>query len=76
MILSKIVVERLDEANNVILSKQGKDYYGKEVEAIRSIEVAVKEITLKLLKDNIEKNKEYFIGVHIIKYHINNSHNC
>ena len=28
-----------------------------------------------ILKDNIEKNKEYFIGGHVIKYHINNLHN-
>ena len=75
MILSKIVGDRLDEVNNVVLSKQGKDYYGKEVEALRSIEVAVKEKSLKLLKDNIEKNKEFFFGDHVIKYHINNLHN-
>ena len=75
MILSKIVGDRLDEVNNVILSKQGKDYYGKEVEALRSIEVAVKEKSLKLLKDNIEKNKEFFFSDHVIKYHINNLHN-
>ena len=75
MILSKIVGDRLDEVNNVVLSKQGKDYYGKEVEALRSIELAVKEKSLKLLKDNIEKNKEFFFGDHVIKYHINNLHN-
>jgi 26S proteasome regulatory subunit N6 len=75
MILSKIVGDRLDEVNNVVLSKQGKDYYGKEVEALRSIEVAVKEKSLKLLKDNIEKNKEFFFSDHVIKYHINNLHN-
>ena len=33
MILSKIVGDHLEEVNNVVLSKQGKDYYGKEVEA-------------------------------------------
>ena len=47
MILSKIVGDRLNEVNNVVLSKQGKDYYAKEVEDLRSIEVAVKGKSLK-----------------------------
>ena len=74
MILSKIVGDHLDEVNNVVLSKQGKDYYGKEVEALRSIESAVKEKSIKLLKENIDKNIEYFKDP-VIKYHINNLHN-
>ena len=74
MILSKIVGDHLDEVNNVVLSKQGKNYYGKEVEALRSIESAIREKSIKLLKENIEKNKEYFKDP-IIKYHINNLHN-
>ena len=74
MILSKIVGDHIEEVNNVVLSKQGKDYYGKEVEALRSIEAAVKEKSIKLLKENIEKNKEYFKDP-IINYHINNLQN-
>ena len=74
MILSKIVGDHLDEVNNVVLSKQGKDYYGKEVEALRSIESAVKEKSIKLLKENIDKNNEYFQDP-VIKYHISNLHN-
>ena len=74
MILSKIVGDHLDEVNNVVLSKQGKNYYGKEVEALRSIESAIREKSIKLLEDNIEKNKEYFKDP-IIKYHITNLHN-
>ena len=74
MTLSKIVGDHLDEVNNVVLSKQGKNYYGKEVEALRSIESAIREKSIKLLKENIEKNKEYFTDP-IIKYHINNLHN-
>jgi len=74
MILSKIVGDHLDEVNNVVLSKQGKDYYGKEVEALRSIETAVKEKSIKVLKENIEKNKEYFNDP-ILRYHIDNLHN-
>ena len=75
MILSKIVGDRLDEVNNVVLSKQGKDYYGKEVEALRSIESAVREKSLTLLKENIEKNKEFFTSAPFLKYHINNLQN-
>ena len=74
MILSKIVGGHIEEVNNVVLSKQGKDYYGKEVEALRSIEEAVKEKSIRLLKENIEKNNIYFQDP-IIKYHINNLKN-
>ena len=74
MILSKIVGDHIEEVNNVVLSKQGKDYLGKEVDALRSIESAVKEKSIKLLKENIEKNQEYFKDP-IIRYHINNLHN-
>ena len=74
MILSKIVGDHIEEVNNVVLSKQGKDYLGKEVDALRSIESAVKEKSIKLLEENIEKNREYFKDP-IIKYHINNLHN-
>ena len=74
MILSKIVGDHLDEVNNVVLSKQGKDYYGKEVEALRSIETAIREKSIKLLKENIEKNKEYFSDP-VIRYHIDNLNN-
>jgi 26S proteasome regulatory subunit N6 len=71
MILCKIVGGHLDEVNNVILSKQGKDYYGPEVEALRSIEIAMKEKSIKLLKENFEKNKQYFQDK-VIQYHLNN----
>ena len=74
MILCKIVGGHIEEVNNVVLSKQGKDYYGPEVEALRSIESAVKEKSIKLLEDNIEKNKKYFTDK-VINYHIRNLHN-
>ena len=31
MILSRIVGDHLEEVNNIVLSKLGKDYYGKEL---------------------------------------------
>ena len=74
MILSKIVGDHLEEVNNIVLSKQGKDYYGKEVEDLRSIETAIREKSIKLLKENIEKNKEYFSDP-VIRYHIDNLNN-
>ena len=74
MILCKIVGGHIEEVNNVVLSKQGKDYYGPEVEALRSIESAVKEKSIKLLEDNIEKNKKYFTD-RVINYHLSNLHN-
>ena len=45
--------------------------FRRKVEALRSIEIAVKEKSIKLLKDNIEKNKQYFQDK-VIMYHINN----
>ena len=74
MILCKIVGGHIEEVNNVVLSKQGKDYIGPEVEALRSIESAVKEKSIKILEDNIEKNKEYFKD-RVLHYHISNLHN-
>ncbi len=74
MILSKIVGGHIEEVNNIVLSKQGRDYYGKEIEALRSVENAVKEKSIKLLKDNIEKYKEYFNDP-VIEFHLSNLNN-
>ncbi len=74
MILSKIVGGQIDDVNNIILSKQGRDYLGKEVDALKSIEIAVKEKSIKLLKENIEKNNVY-LNDPVIMYHLNNLKN-
>ena len=74
MILSKIVGGHIEEVNNIVLSKQGRDYYGKEVEALRSVEIAVKEKSIKLLKENIEKNNQYF-NDNVIEFHLSNLNN-
>ena len=74
MILSKIVGGHIEEVNNIVLSKQGRDYYGKEVEALRSVENAVKEKSIKLLKENIEKNNQYF-NDNVIEFHLSNLNN-
>ncbi len=74
MILSKIVGGHIEEVNNIVLSKQGRDYYGKEVEALRSVENAVKEKSIKLLKENIEKNIQY-LQDNVIEYHLSNLNN-
>ena len=74
MILSKIVGGHIEEVNNIVLSKQGRDYYGKEIEALRSVESAVKEKSIKLLKENIEKYKEYFSDP-VIEFHLSNLNN-
>ena len=74
MILSKIVGGHIEDVNNIVLSKQGRDYYGKEIEALRSVESAVKEKSIKLLKENIEKYKEYFNDP-VIEFHLSNLNN-
>lgn len=73
MILSKLVGGQIEDINNIVIGKQGRNYYGKEVEALRSVEVAVKEKSIRLLKENIEKHKEYLQDP-IILYHLNNLH--
>jgi len=74
MILSKLIGGNLDEVNNVILYKNAKDYIGKESDALKSIEIAVKEKSIKLLKENIEKNKMY-LDDPVIQYHLSNLNN-
>ena len=74
MILSKIVGGHIEDVNNIVLSKQGRDYYGNEIEALRSVENAVKEKSIKLLKENLEKYKEFFNDP-IIEFHLNNLNN-
>ena len=74
MILSKIVGGHIEDVNNIVLSKQGRDYYGKEIEALRSVESAVKEKSIKLLKENIEKYKEY-LNDPVIEFHLSNLNN-
>ena len=74
MVLSKIVGGQIEDVNNIVLGKQGREYYGKEIEALRSVEIAVKEKSIKLLKENIEKNKQYLTDP-IVQFHLNNLNN-
>ena len=41
---------------------------------MRSVEIAVKEKSIKLLKENIEKNKQYLTDP-IVQFHLNNLNN-
>lgn len=74
MIMSKIVGGQIEDVNNIILGKQGREYYGKEIEALRSVEIAVKEKSIRLLKENIAKNQQYLTDP-IIVFHLNNLNN-
>lgn len=75
MILSKIVGGMLDDVNNIILGKAGRVYCGIEAEALKSVEQAVREKSIKVLKKNIEKYHDVLLKDDIIVYHLNNLQN-
>ena len=71
MILVKILNEKLDDVNGIIYGKHsiyffilGEKYYGREVEALKSIEQSVREKSISILKENVNKyqdSKKYLI---------------
>jgi 26S proteasome regulatory subunit N6 len=75
MILSKIMSGNVDDVNGIILSKSAQKYYGKEVEALKSIEEAVRAKSVGMLQNNIEKNNEILTKDPLIVYHLGNLHN-
>lgn len=75
MIVCKIMSEQLDDINNIILGKQGQKYYGPQIEALKSIEGAVREKSVLKLQDNIEKNKGIFLKDEFLAHHLQNLHN-
>ena len=75
MILCKIMNGQLDDINNIILGKKGQKYYGPNIKALESIIESVKSKSVKLLRENIMKNEEYFIVDNFIVHHLENLKN-
>ena len=75
MILCKIMSGKLDEINNIVLNKNTREYLGKEVEALRAIEAAVKESSIKILQEQIQKYKDILSEDDFIMMHLQNLNN-
>jgi 26S proteasome regulatory subunit N6 len=75
MIMCKILSGALDDINNIVLGKQGQKYYGKEVEALRSVEDAVREKSVKNLQANVEKYRDVLLIDEFLIQHLTNLHN-
>ena len=75
MILSKIMGGMIDDVSAIILGKQARNYYGIEVEALKSITEAVKDKSVGALKSNIEKYKDVLLSDEIIVHHLVNLQN-
>ena len=58
MILVKIMNDKLDDVNGIVFGKMGTKYAGRDVQAMKSIEVAVRQKSLQLLKDNISNYED------------------
>lgn len=75
MILCKIMSGKLDEINNIVLNKNSREYIGEEVEALRAIEAAVKESSIKILQEQIQKHKAILLKDDFISMHLQNLNN-
>ena len=75
MILCKIMNGTLDDINNIILGKKGQKFYGPRIKAFESIVEAVRLKSVKMLKDNINKNQEHFLQDDFIVHHLLNLKN-
>ena len=74
MVLSKIMNGKLDEINSIIYGKNQYKYYGREVEALKALEKAVKDKNIKLLGEIVAQNKDIFLTDFFINYHLTNLH--
>ena len=70
MILSKIMGGTIDDVNGIIYGKQGRNYYGPEIEALKSVEEAVRGKSVGLLKSNIQKFSHVLLVDPIIVHHL------
>jgi hypothetical protein len=59
-----------DDVNGIIYSKPAQKYFGAEVEALKSIEEAVRQKSVKILKTNIQKFQDFLLNDDIIIHHL------
>jgi 26S proteasome regulatory subunit N6 len=70
MLLCKIMGGSIDDVNGIIYGKQGRAYYGNEVEALKGIEQAVRAKSVAVLKANMEKYRQFLVNDPIIVHHL------
>ncbi len=58
MILVKIMNDKLDDVNGIVFGKMGTKYAGIDINAMKSIETAVRQKSLQQLKENIKKYED------------------
>lgn len=75
MIISKIMNNKIEDVTNIVYGKQGQKYYGREVEALKSIEESVRQKSVSLLKNNLEKFQDVLFNDEVIVHHLNNLQN-
>lgn len=74
MILSKIMGSKLDEVNNIVYSKSAQKFFGRDVEALKKIEEAVRAKSVKQLQDTVNFYSDVLLNDSVINYHLNNLH--
>ncbi len=75
MMLSKIMGGMIEDVAAIIFGKQARNYYGTEIEALKSITEAVKNKSVGALKQNIEKYHQVLLTDEIIVHHLINLQN-
>jgi len=58
MVLAKIMNGNLDYVNGIIYGKIGKNYVGRDITVLKSIEVATRKKSVKELKEVVSDNKD------------------
>jgi 26S proteasome regulatory subunit N6 len=75
MLLCKIMNGNIDDVNAIIISKQAQKYLSRSVDALKSVEEAVRQKSVHLLKTNVEKYRDILSEDPLIVYHLGNLHN-
>jgi 26S proteasome regulatory subunit N6 len=70
MILSKIMGGTIDDVNGIIYGKQGRAYYGPQIEALKSVEEAVRKKSVGALKLNIQKYQNIILADSVLVHHL------
>jgi 26S proteasome regulatory subunit N6 len=74
MIMSKIMAGKLDDLNNIIYGKNQQKYFGREVEAFKEIEKAVRGKNIRMLSETVMQYKDILLTDFFLKHHLNNLH--
>jgi 26S proteasome regulatory subunit N6 len=74
MLLCKIMSGSIDDVNAIIISKQAQKYLDRSIEALKSMEEAVRQKSVHLLQTNKQKYAENLNADPLLVYHLDNLH--